>query len=1726
MSAVTPTSLTETIREALIRYINTTYWLRDDGLRAERETLLTEERSLVLDPLIEPVVPQPRTHAGLQAAEAAGLTADESCLLLGSVFGVKPEDVKLGQHQVDALSIALGSSSPHNPIITTGTGSGKTEAFLLPLLGRLIRESRTWSPTAPPRPWWDGANTRWDRLRSDERPAALRSIVLYPTNALVEDQIVRLRRAVRGIRQQGGPELWFGRYTSASPGGTSMPGPRGGGETVSQAASDLRELQREFDQFGSQADLRDQLQDPRHDELITRWDMIASPPDVLVTNYSMLNVMLMRSLERPIFAKTRHWLEQSVDNVFTLVVDELHLYRGTTGAEIAMILRNLMLRLGLEPDSPQIRVIGTSASLGDQESDYLQDLFGLPAATFTTVVGAKTLLPSLPAPRTVLDLVEDPHLADAVTAACVDDGRVRATESSVVAERLTGDPLVDLTPVWEALYESSRDRSATTFRAHTFVRTMRGIYACSNPNCSEVAARRPDDDGSTGVGRLFVRPERFCACGGRVLELLYCFTCGDASLGGWVQSEHEGGYFLGLDPSSHHDRVPRVHQRSTAQYRWYWPSRTPSRTKTWPVSRGAGEQTIFSFQPARFEPLLGFLALTAEDRTGTTLGHEHAPEWHPPALPSRCPRCDHSNRQSRFASGSVRSPIRAHTQAPTQLVELAVSNVLNQLGRGDHDDPAAPPAKTIVFSDSREQAARVTLSLNMHHYQDVLRQVVGEVLQERPPSDAVLLAMNARREVPPSLQARAVQIAAANPRVADAYTFLNAGRATEDDVGLIADYERDSVPPALMWPQMLSSISDRLLRLGIPPGGPRAGLTTLEDGTTPWYLAFDPPESGLWNPLASSVAANARPFYRKALAESLGNLLSGANAHDLETSKVAWLMPAGAPADLQQPAASALRLLLMGDRWTPQDRYATYKAPLNDAAQDYLRRYAGRHDLPAVEVIASTSDVLRSVQTAHAVPLDDLGLTLEVHPADATWACDFCGRLHLHASGGVCTRPTCNGTVLLSDGKGELGEYFSWLASQRPHRMAAAELTGQTSPASEGRRRQRAFRGALYPTPRENRLVSELDVLSVTTTLEAGVDIGALQATVMGNMPPQRFNYQQRVGRAGRAGQTFSFAVTVARDRTHDDYYFRNPLRITGDIPPAPFIDMGRHEVVRRVIAAEVLRRAFSACSTPPTARGDSVHGEFGPASQWEERREEIATWLARSPEVGTVVKRLTAYALDGDISSEVDWVRNDLPPLIDLAVQSSEHIQNALSERLASAGVLPMFGFPTGVRSLYEIDPRGKVVSEITTRPLGQAVSLFAPGAQVVKDGWVHTGDGFVAPPRRVGRPDPLGSPIPVLRCAQCGTARISDQMTSHEACPVCATPMRAVQTYRPAGFRSSTKVDGQLVEGDESPSAGEPSLAWANLPDESLEVDRTEVWPLDRQTIVTINDNGGRGFTFTDGPSGSIKVSDEAADTTGRRGAIGDIRVTDAVLLLPMGLDVPGGVVNTDPLTCPSGLAAMSSFAEALRRGAQHALDLDPSELTAGTQPRVVQGHQTALAYLSDTLQNGAGYAVEIGRHHVHDVLDGVASGMAEVWGQGSHADCDSACPDCLRSWDNQRLHGRLDWRLAVDVANLALGRQLPSVGWAGRAEPAAELFRRGFNEALSGLAVIEVGGFPALITSHAVGLVGHPLWPRTAVAGSRQERAERIASEMRSVTFWTDARELRARPDLTWARFSNAE
>ena len=469
-------------------------------------------------------------------------------------------------------------------------------------------------------------------------------MVLYPTNALVEDQVSRLRLAVE-IAASGDsrPEIFFGRYTGATLGLGEVPASKSE-PRVQRLAGELREMESERDGLAHrEVEIRCQFPDPRRGELLTRWDMLASPPDILVTNYSMINVMLMREREAPIFEATRRWLAANPERCFTLVVDELHAYRGTQGTEVAFIVRSLLRRLGLAPESSQLRIVATSASLdGDAGRGFAEQFFGVPAETFEIVSGVP--LPQPPPVRipraqfarlaaegdrnqkrrlaTSLCREHDP--AAVLAGACQRDGAARPTTIADVAKRVFLEaPLLEDDYAVEgllwAIAEADETNKEARFRAHHFFRLVRGMWACCDPDCYAVADEYRSD--ARRLGRLYATPRIQCGCGSRVLELLYCYECGEPFLGGFAErvEGEDGGWYL-TSGAGEHARWEQdvVFRRAHGRYMWYWPGPCPD-AKGW--SHTTAERSTSRVDAVRARPP-GSAARLAVEASPRRLWHD------------------------------------------------------------------------------------------------------------------------------------------------------------------------------------------------------------------------------------------------------------------------------------------------------------------------------------------------------------------------------------------------------------------------------------------------------------------------------------------------------------------------------------------------------------------------------------------------------------------------------------------------------------------------------------------------------------------------------------------------------------------------------------------------------------------------------------------------------------------------------------------------------------------------------------------------------------------------------------------------------------------------------------------------------------------------------------------------------------------------------------------------
>ena len=336
----------------------------------------------------------------------------------------------------------------------------------------------------------------------------------------------------------------------------------------------------------------------------------------------MLAVMLMRQIEAPIFEQTRAWLTRP-DSIFHLVVDELHLYRGTAGTEVAYLLRLLLERLGLRPGDPKLRVVASSASLGSDESGlrFLNEFFGFPW-TADQIIGddpADLPIPHFGTPLPIApflalaDALDGPEsareiavgrLADALgqagaqspaerlraafddptnqmdgrmLGACLSDGRLRAVSLTEFVSGLFGNsaPESDCNRAARAFLAARGMSHESTsrlpgLRLHWMFRNIEGLWAASRP------APTANDPGRT-AGRLFLQPVTF-SDGARVLDLLFCEQCGTTLFGGnrlSLSDYNEGYELLVTEPELEGlpDRMPArfLWQRTHRQYAIFWP---------------------------------------------------------------------------------------------------------------------------------------------------------------------------------------------------------------------------------------------------------------------------------------------------------------------------------------------------------------------------------------------------------------------------------------------------------------------------------------------------------------------------------------------------------------------------------------------------------------------------------------------------------------------------------------------------------------------------------------------------------------------------------------------------------------------------------------------------------------------------------------------------------------------------------------------------------------------------------------------------------------------------------------------------------------------------------------------------------------------------------------------------------------------------------------------------
>ncbi len=1719
------------IRRTLQDYIEATYHIGDPSLVEQRRQLLEQEGVLYRAPYIEST--QRYTPSAAFAdldipAVAKALFAEMAHPRTGEPLLHDPPY----SHQAAALEATLRDGL--SIVVATGTGSGKTEAFLLPILAKLAEEAQG--------------------SREFDSPA-LRAILLYPMNALVNDQLGRLRlflgdsRVADLFTAWGGRPARFARYTSR----TLYPGVRTAKkdqrrlrsiepfyvsllEKANDASSPhheqaarLIENLRSRGKWPAKPDLRAwygskgqrwqnaegqfvrAVMRPEDPELFTRHEVLANPPDLLVTNYSMLEYMLMRPLERPIFDKTREWLERNPDERLLLVIDEAHLYRGASGAEVGLLLRRLRSRLALPPE--RLQVICTSASFEDEEHarEFAAQLTGKMVEEFRTIRGELALRPgeargSESDAQALADLSlekfyeatgEEERIA-AVSSFLeyrgvsptdqLESSLHQALQDFAPMSRLVNLTMEESKPVSELGQEifaaedsELADRAATALialgstarrkhgepglmpcRIHAFFRGLPGLWACADPECRAI----PEGSRGGPVGRLYAQPQALCDCGARVFELYTCRSCGSAYARAYTD-DLEAPSFLWHEPGRRFEAASgRVSELE-------------------PLDLLLEQPTAEEVQPAELDLVTGRLdPMSAGERVRRVflkrdrVDHSEAPgdDGGEPETGGEFRPCGVCGE----LAGYGRSAVQDHQTKGDQPFQALVTRQIQVQPPGPQPYSEFAPLrgrKVLVFSDSRQTAARLAPNLQKYSMQDVLRPLIlkGWRELEGNASLAPLLSLE-DLYLAVLLGARLLRIRL-RPQ-------LKGGESLQGMREVVEVLSRGGLKDDAEMMQLAMTMRSE----AVPQSLLRGIVTTVNDR---------------WYGLQSLALGSLRE--RSSIEAQLGGLPTLAGVADTDEQKLAlvraWIAQWSGP-------TAGIWFQNMDPSWQQtrggiKPHAGKFAALSRWIADRDTRKSFEREWLPVLlERLCEPSGDKYRIRAANLAL--DLGSEWGYCQACRTTQRPYPGLTRCIS----CARDTVapidpeDDPVFIARKGYYRASSVRALATdpEAPMAVIAAEHTAQLNAAQSDEVFSKAEEHELLfqdveigiPGPGEQPDVA-IDVLSCTTTMEVGIDIGTLSGVALRNMPPSRASYQQRAGRAGRRGNAVATVVAFGSADSHDENYFSKPDAMIRGVVEDPILTLDNPEIARRHLTAFLFQR-YHADRLPEIVPDEqpqlfevlgTVGGFLGTSSPlnrvdfeaWlreneSSLRSEVEAWLPA--ELSAVDRQLlldgvveeTLRAVDGGLLGD-DTEADESPgedtaedaTVVDAPAEEGEErgtperATDHLLDRLLYRGILPRYAFPTDVVSFHVFDRERSTrfrpsFQYAPSQGLPMALTQYAPGKRVWIDGKEWRSGALYSQMfedrYRAWRDRQL-----YFECENCHFALTESYERAERdeirSCPACGAEKfgPAKNWMRPPGFAHPHTWE------EETSSDDQPALSYATRakliaagPSDEAQwqqvTERISSHYERTQLLVTNTGPRGEGYTYctlcgligpTAIPGHAVSAGhpkpypDEREPTC--EGAItrGLVLGTDFisdVLLLRLAVDPP-------LMLRPGALATevtLRTLAEAITIAAARRLDIEVGELQAEYRPALTDGGQVGLEaeiYLYDTLAGGAGFARRVGELGPEVLEDSI--GILE----DCPADCDRSCYRCLRSFKNRFEHGLLDRHLGASLLRyLVLGQE----------------------------------------------------------------------------------------------------
>jgi len=1616
---INPFKIKKGLETRYLQYLKTLFPISNQEIKSSfNEQLASGE--FIRGPFIE-ITPPYEKGESLQSLINEGILSEYFSRFPKGVF---PETFHY--HQSEALKKIILENK--NIVVASGTGSGKTESFLIPIF-----------------------NTIFSQHVNGRIEDGVRALILYPMNALVNDQLDRLRKILQHCQ-----EITFGRYT---------------GETPESKLSGLSQYKR----------IHGNSAEPLPNERISREEMRLHPPHIFLTNYAMLEYLLLRPEDNVFFSgeHAKYWKY--------IVIDEAHIYSGAKGLEISMLLRRLKDQI-VQSQEGRITCIATSATLGGESSKrevakFAQQLFNEPF-TEESIVTAKRITydeleswEKLPDPafyHNIVQLFDKNSFEEEISfekcielaqsgnvdSAAITFARTKArTPKEFFYYILLRDPRLNQLKI--ALKEGSHSLKAVaesifnntpeceeqlitlvdaaslhygddlfpllSARYHIFLKAAEGAYVSLFP--TQKVHLKPLK--STLVKHTD-KNEPFDSV--TAFEFGTCKYCGNVFFIGKIERKGTVKHFVQnitpesevgkpqnniylsfsqdiIEDTENEDEITQLPTNKSY-------SLTPF-TLCGICGRLSQKGAINDYCKHGVQYKINVFAITSNSSSG---------DLH------KCPICSKVSPNSpvimRFLTGKDAVPAVLATELYQQLPDVEFHC------EKEHDFyKDCFKRNLLVFSDSRQDAAFFAPAFERSYHKINRRRMICSIIERN--------------------------FSRIKENKWDIFTFLSYLIQYSRQIDLFCCDGKNN--------QSIENEIKKWLMYEIIPRGDKGALENL--GLLCYIPEFNP-NYKIPNLLTSD------PWN---LSNEEGLLLCKIMIDQFRI-KGALCYPDGIDAndDFFSPVNREYYFKQLGRieengrvsksvfSWIPSQKAKS--GFYSNNRTDLLKKLADAKNIPiSDDIIIQTLDALWNSFQGYLV--DQKRGRYQINPEmwkitssllkddSVQWYyCDKCGELTLFNLCNICPEYRCTGKLHPCDpiSRFEENHYYRLYREFTPVRMSAKEHTAQLTQEAAARVQEDFVKG-------------KINLISSSTTFELGVNVGELESVFMRNLPPNPANYVQRAGRAGRKKGTAAVAVTFCQRRPHDlSFYQKTDYFVNGVIKP-PRIDVMNKKIVLRhlfsVIFAAFWKEYPSTFKTVGSFFFTDNEGKIDAIEKFSDFLDskdlslqlalerispdglfeksfftnwEIASHLISedpSPELGRLSKVAADIREDIRLLEETkqEFLNNNdyygaagIQDVID-TIKGRQTI-----EHLSSHNVLPKYGFPVDVVSL-EILYQAKIAKDLDlSRDLSIALSEYAPGSKVVAGGKVWESRYIKKNPKTNALIKKVYS---ICKTCNLYQSEILETNPDLSICPSCNTRISANQMgiiYMPRyGFAAS--IDPPHDIGEFRPEKTHTTMVYYSgkkdspYPDHNITTYINDLqvigWAAPNGQLALVNNAHNQGFAICPICGYSVvhkRIPEKHKNSAGKecngrlkflhptlkyRYHLGHEFLTDICYV-----SFPGITDNDD---------FWNSLLYAILEGASSALDIERADIN-GCLYTGEHGFHSKSLILYDAVPGGAGLVKRI-----VESVDNLKSVFFAAYDRLNECTCggekgDGSCYSCLRNFNNQYCHEQLNRGLVLDFFN----------------------------------------------------------------------------------------------------------